>query len=443
MQQLVAVLTVLLLPWQTVWLLSPVVFGVGSSFMTLSIYLVDVLLFVCCLLLLRRTTFSFARPAQERWLFGIAFIALFIGTFLSPVPILAVQKFVSFFLVGFFTWFAIRILPRNLIFVTVSVAGVVAAVLGIGQFLLQTIPGSSILGIASQSASILGTAVVETVQERFLRAYGPFPHPNILGGYLALTLVFTVAYYFQLYEKFQPWWNTIGQTVSKKKLWHQPIVRQTALAAAFSLATFVLLITGLLVSFSRSAMLGAVVGVGSFLNKKIHQNPIRGGVLSGKLFLIACLTITVWVLSVPGLFQGRLTASGRLEAYSVASRLTQYKEANTLFMSNALFGVGVGNYVPALMQTFPGRAVYDYEPVHNVLVLAVVEVGAIGSLAVLLLLYRKREMLRQLLLTPTGAGVMYTLLPLMLLDHYIWSLHAGIVLLVLVGLGLSSKETVS
>jgi len=61
------------------------------------------------------------------------------------------------------------------------IAGVgVQALLGIYQFLAQTAFASKWLGMALHLPGTLGTSVVETASERWLRAYGSLPHPNIL-----------------------------------------------------------------------------------------------------------------------------------------------------------------------------------------------------------------------------------------------------------------------
>ena len=43
--------------------------------------------------------------------------------------------------------------------------------------------------MAYHASNILGDSVIETSMGRFLRAYGPFDHPNILGGIMVLGII--------------------------------------------------------------------------------------------------------------------------------------------------------------------------------------------------------------------------------------------------------------
>src|SRR3989338_8938718 len=75
--------------------------------------------------------------------------------------------------------------------------GVGQGILAVGQFFSQTVTHIPGFGMAPQTAARLGSFVIETGTERWLRAYGAFGSPNILGGYLALVFVIGLLLYLK------------------------------------------------------------------------------------------------------------------------------------------------------------------------------------------------------------------------------------------------------
>jgi len=73
--------------------------------------------------------------------------------------------------------------------ISIIVSGVTQAIFAIVQFAWQYIPAISWLGIAEHRASESGQFIVEVPWGRMLRAYGSFPHPNILGAFLVITFL--------------------------------------------------------------------------------------------------------------------------------------------------------------------------------------------------------------------------------------------------------------
>ena len=66
----------------------------------------------------------------------------------------------------------------------------IQSILGIWQFLTQSTFSSTLLGLTAHPAWAAGTSIVSTINEgRWLRTYGAFPHPNMLGGYLVMSLI--------------------------------------------------------------------------------------------------------------------------------------------------------------------------------------------------------------------------------------------------------------
>jgi O-antigen ligase len=115
---------------------------------------------------------------------------------------------------------------------------------------------------------------------------------------------------------------------------------------------------------------------------------------------------------------------GRLETQSIALRREGYGDARTLIGIHPLYGVGVGNYTAALQALYPYRTGPALEPVHNVFLLLMVEIGLVGisllGIGTIALLYHHRSHMIAL-----GAfGI--ALLAIAIFDHYLWSLWHGL-----------------
>jgi len=70
----------------------------------------------------------------------------------------------------------------------------------------------------------------------------------------------------------------------------------------------------------------------------------------------------------------------------VSERISGYHEAWKIFKKHPVLGVGAGNYTAAAYQLNPARPGWEYQPVHNVFILFVVEEGGVGFLLSLILL---------------------------------------------------------
>jgi len=80
-------------------------------------------------------------------------------------------------------------------------SALIQASLGIYQFLIQTTFASKWLGMALHDPATLGTIVVEASSERWLRAYGSLPHPNMLGAFLAIGMFLAIILYSPLFRR--------------------------------------------------------------------------------------------------------------------------------------------------------------------------------------------------------------------------------------------------
>lgn len=239
--------------------------------------------------------------------------------------------------------------PRD-ITVPLIAAGALQGLIAYGQFIAQYIPASTWLGWATHDPSQLGSAVIETASGRFLRAYGSFPHPNMLGGFLALCVLMTL--------------STTRTELNR------------CYSFLFTIAGIFITI-GLVFSFSRGAALAAFLGVIVFFLSS--ENRRNKNLLS--LLGICVVTVVIFTGMNFSLSRARVESSGRLEQKSLEERFSGLRYALRIIRNHPWFGVGMGSYTKTLSELFPGHPVWYYQPAHNGFLLIFAETGVFGFLS--------------------------------------------------------------
>ncbi|HPT08741.1 MAG TPA: O-antigen ligase family protein [bacterium] len=264
--------------------------------------------------------------------------------------------------------------------------------LGIGQFFTQKTFACKYLGIALHEASDLGTAVIETNNERFLRAYGATDHPNIFGALMFFAIFFVILLMIKNNYK------GTKATISYLALFFYSIA--------------------LCVSFSRSAILALVISliflfiVFFFTDKKLFRKFLP--IILSLIFLGGAL----FLLFKP-LILTRIEASSRLEKISINERQEQNNTALEIISDNVWLGVGLGNYHNELLNREVDLKPYEAQPVHNVFLLIWSEIGLWGLLLFLyFIIYLFKINIEKLYYIP----IFIALFVFMLFDHWLWSL---------------------
>ena len=186
----------------------------------------------------------------------------------------------------------------------------------------------------------------------------------------------------------------------------------------------------MLMSFSKSTFLSFLVGASIFAlitwREKLEKVVLWYG--------ISWIIVTVLILtSYMDLYSARSDFSGRLEVYSTAQRLSQVEEAFSVIATQPL--LGVGGYVQYLMEALPGRDAWLYQAVHNTPLLILAEIGLVGMvLTVVLLMMALRTLCTQQQRFSQTQKVAMVLLTMLMahaqFDHWQWSSHLGIVLII-------------
>jgi O-antigen ligase len=242
-----------------------------------------------------------------------------------------------------------------LIAVLMAVQGGVAS----AQFLRQGAVGLAWMGEGALDPAGQGVSVIEAGGQRWLRAYGLTAHPNVLGGYLAMSILIC-----------------LGALRSVKRG-----------GRPFVWAAIVLGALGLFCSFSRSAWLGTAAGL-AYLGATTQpwqgldwRSPHVRRALAVAGVLLAASGLALALL-YGELLRARLLRLGSpLEATSIQERLVDYAQAWGLIRDVPLKGVGSGYYILALWAGVGEDRPPGFRKVHDAYLLATAELGVVGAVA--------------------------------------------------------------
>lgn len=249
------------------------------------------------------------------------------------------------------------------------------------QFLLQrSIVGIFwILGERTFSATTPGIAQIPLCSPNqmncplMLRAYATFPHPNVLGGFLAVTLPLVII-----------------QLHNKKKI--------------FYITTIGLGIIALVFTFSRSAWIAAALSGISIIvrNRKRAVFPA---------LLFAALII---------FFIGNTFG---FQDESVVIREQLNMAAISMFRAAPVIGNGLGNFLVQLPSHLVSRTIYFLQPVHNIYLLLLSETGILGLVLFLWIVWKAAK---TAIYNFSYIHIsLFLLLLLGLVDHYPLTLQQG------------------
>lgn len=264
----------------------------------------------------------------------------------------------------------------------ISVASVlIQGVLGTMQFIGGSSLGLSMLGESQVVSGMQGSSFVTLNSEVFLRAYGTFPHPNVLGGYFVMNVLLGLFLY------------------SKSKDFYK------------KLSILLIILSGVFVTLTFSRIVILLV-LGIVFVTLVYK------LIKGKLFSFTPLLL---VERFTNLISGNDT--------SWTDRINLMKSGLGVMKNNLMFGTGLGNFTKGMENNIPStvNGVLLIQPVHNVLLLMIAELGIVGSLLYVLLLGKvlvsnvsKMNWFKWL--------VILTLVVIGCFDHYLFSLPQGMII---------------
>lgn len=249
-----------------------------------------------------------------------------------------------------------------------------SSLIGISQFILQHSLGLKLLGESVISNSMVAVAKLDFFNFKILRAYGTFAHPNIFSAYLLISLVFVYGF-------------------CKNEIFSKKLVNILALFA---------LLLAFLLTFSKTTLLAFILLPFLIFNKKFSKK----------------LRIVLFALL------GLLLILALFSEVSSLERMRFLSISGNLFL-NKPFGVGIANFTDTMSQfsyykLFP----WNYQPVHNVFLLVLNEIGLSGLLTfVLIFVYGIYESLKAK--ESIVFALLFVLMIISIFDHYLFSLYQG------------------
>lgn len=408
-------LFILLIPWQTRW----IIYGRGMGghlwqYGLISLYVSAIILFLAGLFfaLSHKKEMHFSKNKFLYFLFAYAIVV----SLFSPLPAVSFYYLFLIYSAALFAYL-VRFLPKFAVFRMLLASGMIQGLLAIYQLLIQRVVGNKWLGIAEHLPANLGTAVVQVGDQRLLRAYGSLPHPNILGGFLFVAIFVGIYLWINVYKR------------SEKKGWDQPFKKKYLADFAFIITGLVITTYGLLASFSRSAVLALGLSLFSLLLINIFRRRWLAVSVFVKyivIFFLVFLSFNSWF---PGAWGVRWNMEGRLEQQSIEQRVDTYDQLGWKDYQTGFFGQGLGMNTWMIHKEHPELAAYDIQPIHDYFILLLAEVGMIGAF----LLF---NLVRMIVKSANQVDIMSTsmilgLIVIGLFDHYLWTSWTGWLLVAL------------
>jgi len=406
---------------------NPAVVGEWNSFF---IYLGDVIFLLVFLLFLGRIKKTRIVPNLKFWLLLVFVLIAFISIFISSATKISIfrwLKLVEFIILYIYIISSFKSQTSNSksffnnILQIIFYSGVFQAILAIVQFIKNSSIGIKFIEAGILDPNSPGVANFILNNERIMRSYGSFSHPNVLAGFLLLAV-------FCGYQLFLQRENKEGRK--------GPIF----------VFCFLIIIFGLFLTFSRTAI--AVFAFSSLLMflielfrlRKLEHTEQR--LKDGKnliklfsLFLVSCILVVAVLF--PHIKARFFTIS--IQEQAVDLRFFYNKMAIQMIKEKPILGIGIGNFVH-YSQNYPEFikvAVkmsgenqnqvpeWIYQPVHNIYLLVMSEIGILGLLILAGFvgwnLIRKDRNICFLFLVSC-------FLIISLADHYFWTLQSGAIM---------------
>ena len=280
------------------------------------------------------------------------------------------------------------------------------------------------MGESHLSPYFLGVAKLEIADEKFIRAYGTFPHPNILGAFLILSSICGLWILCGSYACCHPRQQS-GDPGFKNKI-------------PLAFGNF-LILTGIFLSFSRSVWLTTFLIILSLLivnRKKIAETFSKLLPFKKIFFIVLLVLVTFFAFSIT---LPRLHLKNCLNDQSYNLRKIYNQASFKIIHENPLLGVGPGNFTLALQKKVETRLIaslqhWEIQPVHNLYLLITSEIGLIGLMVFIFFILklfsihpfysttnRKKMEIQHNLFAFSFLAYLF----LGFFDHYFWTLPQG------------------
>jgi len=322
--------------------------------------------------------------------------------------LLGIIKIIEFSFFAFFVAYSFKKADIPYFVDALALSALVSSTLSIWQFVKQSSIGGLwyFLGERTFNTSTIGISTVN-LDQQILRAYGAFPHPNVLAFFLFAAIVFaTLRFPFEkrVFEK------------------------------VFLIFTIIISSVALFLTFSRILILVALSFLFFDFFSKSKSNKLRLVLVLVSLGAFYILFSFPWFISF-------LTRG-------IDFRRELLDQSLMILSSNLYFGVGLNNFFIHQAPLIKTISPIIFQPPHNIFILALVQTGILGFLVfayLLALSFRSvSKKLRHAIRDTRNfyKGVLVLLISVIIVgmfDHFFLTLQQGQLIFALI-LGLSFSK---
>ncbi|MFW9878366.1 MAG: O-antigen ligase family protein [Candidatus Thorarchaeota archaeon] len=307
------------------------------------------------------------------------------------------------------------------------------AILGIAQYLKQGSFNLKIFGEVDLSPVLQNISKIDVEGTKMIRAYGTFPHSNVLAGFLFISIIFTICLMFIILNK-------VG------------VIHELPLLRIIKLPPLVLILyilsLGLLLTFSRSGWLACLISILFIIISILFLSPafrtflvnqFRKNFSKINIIIVLILFIGITLAIFWPQITSRDIGSNPEDEYSVSGRTLYNYLASDIIKDNLLLGVGPGLFVNHLGKYLSENLTWwQLQPVHNVYLLILAEQGLLGFIAFIIFIFYILSQIRHFNFKQKGndftkqiliisfASILFSLFIIMLFDHYLWDIQQGV-----------------
>lgn len=372
--------------------------GVRIDYLSPTIYLTDILIFILFIFCFINKKIKLKPNIYFLFFYSLLFIGLLLFKNIEA-SFFGMLKLTEFIFFGVYVYKNLKI--DNKFLKTVSVSIIFESLLSIFQFMNKGSLGGFFyfFGERTFNSQTPNIANASLNGELILRPYGTFSHPNVLAGFLLISIsfIFLFAKTKKNYEKF--------------------FYVLTILIGSFSLV----------LTLGRTAVLGLGILIIYKSLQFVKSKSVKNLSLTFSLILLLFFTL------LP--FSGRFINSNFSDE-SFVLRKELIISSLSMIKDHPLFGVGINNFLSSLPNYFnQTKNVFYLQPVHNIFLLVFSQIGIIAGFMFIIFLIKAfktaNNNLKFILLIVCFLGFF---------DHYFLTLQQGQLLFALL-LGLCFSKT--
>jgi len=386
--------------------------GIRVDYLAPTLYLLDILIIALFLFSIPKLgkMFTYVRTAKFPkvliLLFTLSLIWNLFAAKSSGAHLFGIIKLAEFVFLGIYVAFTFNKKFIRPFIEMLSLSAIVSSTLAIWQYASHSSIGGFwyYFGERTFTSSTIGISTVN-LDSQILRAYGAFPHPNVLAFFLFMTIVFAtfrIAYEAKFYEKM------------------------------FLVFTIIISSAALLITFSRISIFLLILFLFYVIYSKLKRNINR-------------ISLIIFPIGFLGLLYSIFPFSSQFLLRGIDFRMELLVQSAQIFSSNPSFGIGLNNFfihqVPLIHEVTP----ILFQPPHNIYVLALLSLGIFGFWIFPILLFEavrsvvKKLRTRNKELKSFHQSVFIILLGILVVgffDHFFLTLEQGQIIFALI-LGLS------